>query len=201
MNMQMAMMQSANEGFDLGEKQRYNTAPGGFDQVHDHANQENAKCTDENCEYQIRGRQICLGECKFVFERVWKVTCANHKKDAAGEECAHDERFEQEILISDLFHIIDLAGQFMNKKAPDDNDTRPYDEFMRYAKLHSVADEKTGEKHAYQYVSAEDVPKILLGTFVGQSDEKRKEVEEALEHHKKNNETKHIIEHIVDTVW
>ena len=67
----------------------------------------------------------------------------------------------------------------MNKKAPDDNDTRPYDEFMRYAKLHSVADEKTGEKHAYQYVSAEDVPKILLGTFVGQSDEKRKEVEEA----------------------
>ena len=89
----------------------------------------------------------------------------------------------------------------MNKKSPDDNDTRPYDEFMRYAKLHSVADEKTGEKHAYQYVSAEDVPKILLGTFVGQPDEKRKEVEEALEHHKKNNETKHIIEHIVDTVW
>lgn len=58
-----------------------------------------------------------------------------------AEDCTHDERFEQEILISDLFHIIDLAGQFMNKKAPDDNDTRPYDEFMRYAKLHSVADE------------------------------------------------------------
>jgi hypothetical protein len=86
----------------------------------------------------------------------------------------------------------------MNKKAPDDDDTRPYDEFMRYAKLHSVADEKTEEKHAYQYVSAEDVPKILLGTFVGQTDEKRKEVAEALEHHKKNNDTKHIIEHIAD---
>ena len=89
----------------------------------------------------------------------------------------------------------------MNKKAPDDNDTRPYDEFMRYAKLHSVADEKTGEKHAYQYVSAEDVPKILLGTFVGQPDEKRKEVAAALEAHESNSETKHIIEHIADKVW
>jgi len=30
MNMQMAMMQSANDGFDLSEKQKYSTAPGGF---------------------------------------------------------------------------------------------------------------------------------------------------------------------------
>jgi len=89
----------------------------------------------------------------------------------------------------------------MNKKAPDDQDTRPYDEFMRYAKLHSVADQDSGEKHAYQYVNAEDVPKILLGTFVGQPDEKRKEVAEALETHKNNSETKHIIEHIADKVW
>ena len=72
----------------------------------------------------------------------------------------------------------------MNKKAPSEYDTRPHDEFMRYAKLHSVADEQTGEKHAYQYVSAEDVPKILMGIFVGQADEKRKEVADALEHHK-----------------
>ena len=81
MNMQIAMMQSSNNGFDIGEQVRFSsTAPGGFGtdsnfNVHDHANQENAKCTDENCEYMIRGRQICLGECKFVFERVWKVTC------------------------------------------------------------------------------------------------------------------------------
>ena len=109
--MQMAIMQNTNEGFDLGEKQRYSTAPGGFgnqrNNIHDHANQVNAHCTDENCEYQIRGRQLCLGECKFVFERVWKVTCENHK--TTGDDCC-DERFEQEILISDLFHIIDLAG-------------------------------------------------------------------------------------------
>jgi len=26
----MAMMQSANDGFDLSEKQKYSTAPGGF---------------------------------------------------------------------------------------------------------------------------------------------------------------------------
>lgn len=58
-DMQMAMIQSGNDQFDLlGEKQRYSTAPGGFGKfnIHDHANQENAHCTDENCEYQIRGR-------------------------------------------------------------------------------------------------------------------------------------------------
>jgi hypothetical protein len=65
----------------------------------------------------------------------------------------------------------------------------------------SVADKDSGEKHAYQYVNAEDVPPIILGTFVGQLDEKRKEVAEALESHKNNSEIKHIIEHIADKVW
>ena len=41
-DMQMAIMQNTNEGFDLGEKQRYSTAPGGFgnqrNNIHDHAN-------------------------------------------------------------------------------------------------------------------------------------------------------------------
>ena len=116
--MQIAMMQSAqdNLSFNAEPDPRTMTAPSGFNskpknmQVHDHAEGENIECTEDNCEYQIRGRQICLGECRFVFERVWKVTCAHHNAAKEGEECNDDERFEQEILISDLFHIIDLAG-------------------------------------------------------------------------------------------
>lgn len=71
----------------------------------------------------------------------------NHKP---GEE-THDhwhpdnERFENEIMLSDLFHIIDLAGRLMNKKEPSPDDTRPYDEFKKYSKKQIVADEATGE--------------------------------------------------------
>jgi hypothetical protein len=93
MQMQMAMMQSQQDNLSFIEPDRNMTAPSGFGlskqktrAVHDHAGAENVHCTEENCEYQIRGRQICLGECKFVFERVWRVTCNNHKDDDKCEE-------------------------------------------------------------------------------------------------------------------
>lgn len=55
----------------------------------------------------------------------------------------------------------------------------------------------------FQYVDAEDVPKIILGVFVGQEDEKRSEVSDALKKFHEECEhgedkPKHIIEHIVD---
>jgi len=37
-------------------------------------------------------------------------------------------------MISDLFHILDMAGTLLNKAEPDADDTVPFDEFMRYAK-------------------------------------------------------------------
>lgn len=37
------------------------------------------------------------------------------------------------ILINDLFHIIDLAGTLMNKEEPAGDDTRPFEEFMKYS--------------------------------------------------------------------
>ena len=37
-------------------------------------------------------------------------------------------------MISDLFHILDMAGTLLNKAEPDNDDTAPFDEFMRYAK-------------------------------------------------------------------
>jgi hypothetical protein len=38
-------------------------------------------------------------------------------------------------LISDLFHILDLAAKMLNKEDPAQDDIRPYEEFMRYAKV------------------------------------------------------------------
>ena len=115
---------------------------------------------------------------------------------------ASDVRFEKEILISDLFHILDLSGKLLNKKDPDQEDVRPYEEFMRYAKVQCVADKDSDEKHVFQYVDAEDVPKIILGVFIGQPDEKRSEVKQAMEkYHQEccsHDKPKHVVEHIVD---
>jgi len=44
------------------------------------------------------------------------------------------------IMIDDLFHLIDLAGTLLNKKAPSDDSTRPYEEFMKYADTMEVTD-------------------------------------------------------------
>ena len=76
-------------------------------------------------------------------------------------------RFPDDIMISDLFHIINLGGILLNKAEPSDEDTRPFDEFMKYAKTRIVLNEDTDEKMEVEFVTAEDVPKILLGTFIG----------------------------------
>jgi hypothetical protein len=45
-------------------------------------------------------------------------------------------------MIDDLFHLIDLAGTLLNKKAPTDDSTRPYEEFMKYADTMEVTDKE-----------------------------------------------------------
>lgn len=47
--------------------------------------------------------------------------------------------------MNDLFHVIDLAGKLLNKKEPEEDDTTPYDEFMKYAKTVIVAEHEDGE--------------------------------------------------------
>jgi hypothetical protein len=131
----------------------------------------------------------------------------NHEAGKSGEDHLHPEdvRFEKEILISDLYHILDLAGKLLNKKDPDQDDVRPYEEFMRYAKVQAVAEKEGDEKQVFQYVDSEEVPKIILGVFVGQPDEKRSEISDALKKHndecEHGEQPKHVIEHIVDQVW
>ena len=96
--------------------------------------------------YLIRGRQICVGECKFIFDRIWKATIKcqtegdgkdneehiHHGNDGHHAKAAH-ERFHEEIHLDDLFHVLDLAGKLLNKKEIDENDTAPFDIFMKYS--------------------------------------------------------------------
>lgn len=43
-------------------------------------------------------------------------------------------------MIDDLFHLIDLAGTLLNKKAPAEDSTRPFEEFCKYAEKMEVTD-------------------------------------------------------------
>jgi hypothetical protein len=76
-------------------------------------------------------------------------------------------------MITDLFHIIDLSGQLLNKAEPSDSDTKPFDLFMKFCKTVKVSKEKGEKPELLQYVSSKDVPQILFQIFVGQPDEKR----------------------------
>ena len=52
----------------------------------------------EKRDYKVRGRQISLGECKMIFEKVWRITMenCNHKEGEAVNDHIHpkDVRFE-----------------------------------------------------------------------------------------------------------
>ena len=61
--------------------------------------------------------------------------CNHDVKEECTEEHIHDRsaRFVDDVMISDLFHIVNLASILMNKEEPDDDNTKPFDEFMKYA--------------------------------------------------------------------
>ena len=44
------------------------------------------------------------------------------------------------IMVDDLFHVVDLTGQLLNKSEPGDDSTLPYDEFLRYAVTQMITD-------------------------------------------------------------
>jgi len=67
--------------------------------------------------FTMRGRKITVGECKFVFERVWGVTCDHQHKE--NEEHDHGNvqgiKTKHEVMLTDLFHIINYSGILLNK--------------------------------------------------------------------------------------
>lgn len=69
-------------------------------------------------------------------------------KEQCTEEHVHNRnaRFTDDVMISDLFHIVDLASILMNKAEPADDCTKPFDEFMKHAQRRIVVNDKTNEK-------------------------------------------------------
>jgi len=63
-----------------------------------------------------------------------------------------------------------------------------------------VKDDKNDQVEL-EYVSKEDVPKILLGVFVGQKDCKRIDPADLVLKYQDQSDKKHIVEHILDQVW
>jgi hypothetical protein len=69
----------------------------------------------------VKGRKISLGECKFVFERLWHVTvkrnCESHifehGKDSHVDHVHTTDSYK--IYMIDLFNVLDVAGKLLNK--------------------------------------------------------------------------------------
>lgn len=58
--------------------------------------------------------------------------------EATNEDIPDDhvhpkDRENNIIMVDDLFHVVDLTGQLLNKAEPADDATTPYDEFLRHA--------------------------------------------------------------------
>jgi len=45
-------------------------------------------------------------------------------------------------MIDDLFHIVHLASLILNKKEPSGNDTKPFEEFLKYSQQQIVTDKE-----------------------------------------------------------
>jgi hypothetical protein len=66
--------------------------------------------------YNVRGRKICLEECGFVFSRVWGVTCSHQHEENEEVDHIHPIHNVNEVMITDLFHIIHHVGILLNKE-------------------------------------------------------------------------------------
>lgn len=93
------------------------------------------------------------------------MKACNHKEDNDHYH-PDEERDPNEVHLNDLFHVIDLAGKLLNKKEPDEEDTTPYDEFMKYAKTVIVAEHEDGEHLDLQYVEVKYMPQLIFASFV-----------------------------------
>ena len=148
----------------------------------------------------FRGRKISLGECQFVFSKVWKATCESEDCHHFEEENADGTKRElnlHEIHLSDLFLIIHHAGILLNKAEPDDSDETPFDQFEKYAQVISIKDKISENEYEVHFVDANDVPKILFMVFVSQPDVKRQEAAKLLEQYAEKSDDQHVIDQIL----
>lgn len=138
--------------------------------------QENRRTT-----VKFVGRKISLGECEFIFERVWRLTVESRvaekkagskelsvpvSKDGQAQGAGPATMNNSYVQLSDLFHIIDLCGTLLNKKEPDEEDQTPCEEFFKYAQARD-AEESGRPGRPSDSVDIEDMPKILFAVFAG----------------------------------
>lgn len=99
------------------------------------------------------------------------------------------------ITIKDLFLLITMAGKLMNKKDPEDDCTKPFEEFM----AHSTKSRSDG----MEYVEAADMPGIIYRIFVERPDQKRTDAAEIITSFNGDPEdlTEHVLNGFVNAVW
>lgn len=121
--------------------------------------------------FQARGRQISVGECKFVFERIWNVTCDHEMEGVHDGDHVHGQRSKLEVMLSDLFHVVEHSGILLNKENPPDDSTVAFDEFQKYMQSETI--EIENKQTEIYFVHADDMPKVIFAIFVGQKDQVR----------------------------
>ena len=158
----------SNYGGSMAKSQsNFNTAPG----------RKSAPGGSRPKKVVYKGRKITLEECKFVFDRVWKATldCGDElaKEDVPEDHVHPKDRENNIIMVDDLFHVVDLTGQLLNKAEPAEDSTAPYDEFLKHAVTQMITDNDGQNPHIVQFVPVEEMPKVIFGIFAGQVDKKR----------------------------
>lgn len=62
-----------------------------------------------------------------MFTRVWNTTCTHNHKEGEEVDHVHATHSVNEVMLTDLFHVITHVGTLLNKADPDDNDTTPFE--------------------------------------------------------------------------
>lgn len=75
---------------------------------------------------------------------------------------------------------------------------------MKHALTQAVHDKDGKNPHIVQFVPAEEMPKVILGIFIGQPDKKRLDAAQLVMKYAEEdlkNQPKQLMEHIIDQVW
>ena len=125
----------------------------------------------------MQGRQLSLGECQFVFERLWHATmeCQGVQHLAADAHVDHHHSAESDkVYVKDLHHVLEIAGRLLHKEEIHDDDTQPCTTFMKYSEINPL-------KNNQRYVPVNLMSRVLLEIFICRKDEVREDVIEKIQ--------------------
>ena len=83
----------------------------------------------------VRGRQIGIGEMRFVFQQIWRQSRVRNGDEGLDiQRVGEDDYDEDEVLIDAYYHVLDIVGTLINKAPHHDNDQIPHTLFLQFAK-------------------------------------------------------------------